>query len=128
VITRGEVAQWFAQENLAHLLTNPQQFPNIATMIEQLELDPTDLPAGLAAKIARHIKPEHGLGLAMVGPFAQNSCFLAVAGPDDFVQVWPNHSYSDDEYRRKWLTIQGLDWVRRVLLGQLTSPVDWVQS
>jgi nicotinamide-nucleotide amidase len=128
VLTHGEVAQWLAQENVGHVLTNAQQFPNVAAAIEQLELDPTDLPAGLAAKIAHHIKPEKGMGLAMLGPFAKNSCFIAVAGPDDFVQVWPNHSYSDDEYRRKWLAIQSLDWVRRVLLGQLTSPVDWVQS
>jgi hypothetical protein len=34
-------------------------------------------------------------------------------------------NYSNTDYVRRWLTIQGLDWVRRAVLGQLKSPVDW---
>jgi len=31
----------------------------------------------------------------------------------------------EEDYIRRWLVTQGLDWVRRAVLGQLTSPVDW---
>ena len=38
------------------------------------------------------------------------------------------HNYQNSDYVRSWLAIQGLDWIRRaVLLGQLTSPANWVE-
>jgi hypothetical protein len=34
-------------------------------------------------------------------------------------------NFQDSEHTRRWMVIQGLDWVRRAVLGQLSSPVDW---
>jgi hypothetical protein len=65
--------------------------------------------------------------LALLGPLAGNSNFMAMHGPGDYRRVEPARRYRPDEadYRRRWLVIQGLDWVRRAVLGQLESPVDW---
>ena len=34
-------------------------------------------------------------------------------------------NYQDSDYIRSWLAIQGLDWIRRAVLGQLTALADW---
>ena len=65
------------------------------------------------------------VGLAWLGPFEDNSTIIAVHGPGQVRLTEAGRNYRDTEYIRHWLVIQGLDWIRRAVLGQLTSPVDW---
>ena len=66
-----------------------------------------------------------GFGLAMVGPFDDDRTYMAVHGPDDTRLIQPSRNFQDSDHIRRWLTTQGLDWVRRILLGQLSSPADF---
>jgi hypothetical protein len=69
----------------------------------------------------------------MLGPLNDgindNVTFIAVSGETLTQQISKrglSRRYRDAEadYARNWLVIQGLDSVRRAVLGQLTSPVD----
>ena len=75
--------------------------------------------------MARQAAAETGLGLAMVGPFDDETTYMAVHGPDDSRLIERSRNFQNSDHIRRWLTTQGLDWVRRVLLGQLTSPADF---
>jgi nicotinamide-nucleotide amidase len=79
----------------------------------------------LAARLARNVAPASGVGLAWLGPFADDSTIIAVHGPANVRLAEAGRNYQDTEYIRHWLVIQGLDWIRRAVLGQLTSPADW---
>lgn len=79
----------------------------------------------LAMDLAEYIAPSGGIGFALVGPFKDNLTFIALWGPGDMRLTKAGRNYQDSEYIRKWLAIQGLDWIRRAALGQLTSPADW---
>jgi nicotinamide-nucleotide amidase len=87
----------------------------------------------LATALARAVTPADGVGLAMLGPLNDginnNVTFIAVSGEtltQQISQRGRSRRYRDAEadYARNWLVIQGLDSVRRAVLGQLTSPVD----
>ncbi|MGD0235172.1 MAG: CinA family nicotinamide mononucleotide deamidase-related protein [Syntrophorhabdales bacterium] len=87
----------------------------------------------LATALARAVTPADGVGLAMLGPLNDginnNVTFIAVSGEtltQQISQRGRSRRYRDAEadYARNWLVIQGLDSVRRAILGQLTSPVD----
>ena len=87
----------------------------------------------LATALARAVTPADGVGLAMLGPLNDgvnnNVTFIAVSGEtlaQEISRRGRSRRYRDAEadYARNWLVIQGLDWVRRAVLGQLTSPVD----
>jgi nicotinamide-nucleotide amidase len=87
-----------------------------------------------AAALARTIAPNGGVGLALLGPLDDgvndSLTFIAVSG-DTLAQEVRRRGRTrrfqkhEEGYIRRWLVIQGLDWLRRALLGQLTSPVDW---
>lgn len=79
----------------------------------------------LAARLARSVAPARGLGLAWLGPFEDNSTIIAVHGPGEIRLTEAGRNFRDTEYIRHWLVIQGLDWIRRAVLGQLSSPADW---
>ena len=79
----------------------------------------------LAMGLAEHVVPPGGLGFALIGPFNDSSTFIALCGRDDMRLAKAGRNYQDSEYVRSWLAIQGLDWIRRAVLGQLTSPADW---
>lgn len=84
--------------------------------------------AALAGQLAQSVAPPDGVGLALLGPILvgeSQHTFIALHGPDDFRLVKEGRSYQDSNYTRRWLVIQGLDWLRRAVLGQLESPVDW---
>jgi len=61
----------------------------------------------------------------MIGPFANQSTFIALHGPGELRLSELGRNYQDTGYVRRWLVIQGFDRIRRAVLGQLTSPVDW---
>ena len=81
-------------------------------------------PRTQAEAIAKDAAPEGGVGLAMVGPFEDNLTFMAVHGPDIQTCIESRRFQSSDHISR-WLVIQGLDIVRRSVLGELESPADW---
>jgi len=83
-----------------------------------------DDPRALATVVAERAVPAGGVGLALVGPFKDNTTFIAVCGPG-VTLVEPSRNYQDSDHARRWFVMQALDRVRRVLLGQLTSPADW---
>ena len=79
----------------------------------------------LALAMAEHVTPSNGVGFALIGPFQDNLIFIAFSGPHDLRLAKPWRNYQDTDYIRSWLAIQGLDWIRRAVLGQLSSPADW---
>jgi nicotinamide-nucleotide amidase len=79
----------------------------------------------LSMGLAEAISPPNGVGIALVGPFKDNSTFIALCGPGDMQLTKVGHNFKNSDYVRSWLAIQGLDWIRRAVLGQLTSPADW---
>jgi molybdopterin-biosynthesis enzyme MoeA-like protein len=130
-LTGGQLGRELAEAGFGHLLTTDLHPTSLTEALQAVSLaaDP-DLKEGddstLAADLARAIAPVDGIGLALVGPFANHTNFVALHGPGDFRRVEFARSYRrETDYRRRWLVIQGLDWVRRAALGQLKSPVDW---
>jgi nicotinamide-nucleotide amidase len=79
----------------------------------------------LAMGLAEYVAPPDGIGFALIGPFNDNSTFISLCGPGDMRLTKAGRNYQDSDYIRRWLAIQGLDWIRRAVLGQLTSPADW---
>jgi len=79
----------------------------------------------LALTLAEYVTPSDGVGFALIGPFQDNSTFIALSGPHDLCLAKPWRNYQDTDYIRSWLAIQGLDWIRRAMLGQFSSPADW---
>jgi nicotinamide-nucleotide amidase len=79
----------------------------------------------VTAALAQAIAPTAGVGLAIAGPFADSSTHIALHGPDNIRLNEIGRNFRDTDYIRRWLVIQGLDWIRRAVLGQLSSPVDW---
>jgi competence/damage-inducible protein CinA-like protein len=79
----------------------------------------------LAMGLADYVAPPDGIGFALIGPFNDNSTFISLCGPGDMRLTKAGRNYQDSDYIRSWLAIQGLDWIRRAVLGQLTSPADW---
>ena len=103
---------------------------DVATALEQVGLpsQPENPDGGfpaLAMGLAKSIAPPGGIGFALVGPFNDNSTYNALHGPGDMQLVKAGRSYQNTDYIRSWLAVQGLDWIRRAVLGQLTSPADW---
>ncbi len=115
-LTKGQLTQWLVEAGWGELIVKNLQSNNLI---------PDQDGATQAAELAAEVAPSDGIGLALVGPFANQITFIALHGPGDFRHTWMGHNYQATAYRQDWLTIQGLDWLRRVLLGQLTSPVDW---
>jgi hypothetical protein len=82
----------------------------------------------LAQTLTEAITPAQGLGLVLLGPIPQDDIaltYVGLRGPGDFQRVQVGRNFEDSGYARRWLVIQGLDWVRRAVLGQMESPVDW---
>lgn len=76
--------------------------------------------------LARAVAPAGGLGVALLGPFDDDQTLILIEGPADSQHVtYASRKFQDSDYVRRWFATQGLDWVRRVLLNQLTSPADW---
>ncbi len=82
--------------------------------------DPT-----LAGLLAARVAPEGGVGLAMIGPCNGKSTVIAVRGPGDRSTDEQGRRFDDSDLVRRWNVIQGLDRVRRAVLGVMKSPVDW---
>jgi hypothetical protein len=82
-----------------------------------------------AAALAQAVAPAGGIGLALLGPLSDGLedrlTYIAISGPGDLKMSIRGRNFQDTDHVRRWMVIQGLDWVRRVMVGQLSSPVDW---
>jgi nicotinamide-nucleotide amidase len=133
-LTGGQLTRELAGAGFDHLLATNL---SLATPLEVLSA--IGLPAeinlnaahgaALTAELAARVAPPDGVGLVLFGPLSDgerdNLTFMAVQGPDNLRINEAGRSYANTDYTRRWLVIQGLDWLRRSILGQLRSPVDW---
>ncbi len=124
----GELSEAGFGAALSVSLTPPS--PEEAASAAGLTGVPTD-GALLASALAQGVAPAEGIGLVLLGPLAEGATFIAVhgpmGGPGGQVQsfAYRGRNFQDNDYIRRWMVTQGLDWVRRLTLGQLESPVDW---
>lgn len=128
-LTNGLLAREMAEAGFEDVLSTNLSFPDVSAALRGLELgqpNPSDLeePEEMLEKAASSVAPPSGLGLALLGPFHQNSTFVAISGPGNTKLCKPTRGYRDSNYSRRWIVVQGLDWVRRVILGELSSPAD----
>ncbi len=78
------------------------------------------------ALAAQAVTPPGGVGVALLGPLeTDDATVIIVNGPDQTQLTQPGRKFQDSDYVRRWFATQGLDWVRRAVLGQFTSPADW---
>jgi len=129
-LTGGQVAQSLREAGFAEWVEADVHPTPVAEALAELGLTvPPNLVeadgAALTESLAGAVAPAGGLGLALIGPFADNSTWLALADAGGVRLSHAGRNYQNNEYIHQWLVIQGLDKVRRTLLGQLTSPVDW---
>ena len=130
MLTDGQLGRELSESGFGHVVQSDVQPQTVADALQAANLDPAtpDTSADhtdLVANIARGIAPEGGIGLAMVGPLDDSATYVAVHGPDGLLHAERGRTFQDSEYVRRWVVTQGLDWVRRVALGQLESPADW---
>ena len=91
----------------------------------EANMDGQDDPRALTEAMAQAVAPENGVGLAMVGPYEGGATFMAVYGSDTRSRTCiESRRFQDSDHIRRWLVIQGLDLVRRAVLGKLASPAD----
>ena len=91
----------------------------------EANMDGQDDPRALTEAMAQAVAPENGVGLAMVGPYEGGATFMAVYGSDTRSRTCiASRRFQDSDHIRRWLVIQGLDLVRRAVLGKLASPAD----
>lgn len=82
-------------------------------------------PRAWASTRAKAAAPNGGMGLAMLGPYEDQTTFMAVYGPGPNEPTCvESRRFQDSDHIRRWLVIQGLDLVRRAILGDLASPAD----
>jgi nicotinamide-nucleotide amidase len=133
-LTQGQLAREMKESGFSHLLATDLSLSGPAEAFTALGIaadsesdgkNGTDLAAELAAKIAA----PNIIGVALLGPLSDEThealTFVAVHGPGHLRISELGRSYADTDYVRRWLVIQGLDRIRRAVLGELTSPVDW---
>jgi nicotinamide-nucleotide amidase len=138
-LTEGQLVREMVETGYGHLITTNLQAANLAQALQAVGLETdNELPHAdgftLASALAKAIAPTDGVGLALLGPLDDgvndNLTFVAVYG-DTLIQEVKQRGRMrrfqeyESDYIRRWLVTQGLDWVRRAVLGQLTSPVDW---
>lgn len=130
-LTEGQLAQELAEAGYNGLFVHKLQPAGLNEAAQAVglaagtDLQPAD-GATLTAAVARAAAPAAGVGLALLGPFADGATYIGLHGPGDFELVKFGRIFRREaDYNRRWLVIQGLDWLRRAALGQLKSPVDW---
>ncbi|MGD0231457.1 MAG: hypothetical protein ABSC19_14045, partial [Syntrophorhabdales bacterium] len=138
-LTEGRVVRELVEAGFGYLIAADLQAADLSEALHAASLDakadlsPDTNGFTLATALARAVTPADGVGLAMLGPLSDgvndNVTFIAVSGETLAQEVSRrgrsrHHRNAEADYARHWLVIQGLDWVRRAVSGQLTSPVD----
>lgn len=129
-LTGGQLARDLVESGYADLVTTNLSPANLAEASKHADAaiaDPTDVEEArsLAVSLAEGVTPNDGIGLAVIGPYEDASTFVALNGPGEACLFERSRNYQDSDHIRRWLVVQSLDWVRRTLLGQMKSPVDW---
>ena len=129
-LTGGQLARDLVESGYSDLVATDLAPANLAEALEDSEADisdPTDVEEARshAVALAEKVTPSGGMGLAMIGPFEDSSTFIALNGPGEAQLFERSRNYQDTDHIRRWLVVQALDWIRRTLLEQMKSPVDW---
>jgi competence/damage-inducible protein CinA-like protein len=129
-LTGGLLARELIDAGFGDLITTDLHAVDVAAALQKAGLasqagEPDGDYSTLAMGLAQFAAPPGGVGLALIGPFNDNSTFIALCGPRAMQVLKQGRNYQDSDYIRSWLAIQGLDWIRRAVLGQLTCPADW---
>lgn len=132
-LTAGEIATDLIDAGFSEQLVNNLHSLSVAEASQQLGLS-TDMSLAdtsgitLAASLAAQVSPAGGVGLALIGPLADgeadNMTFIAAHGPGGMQLAEAARGYSGTTYVHRWLVIQSLDRIRRVVLGELESAAD----
>ena len=130
-LTGGQLARDLVESGYSDLVTTDLAPANLTEALKDLDADisdPTDVEEArsLAVSLAERVTPSGGMGLAMIGPYEDSSTFIALNGPGEGAILFErSRNYQDSDHIRRWLVVQAFDWIRRTLLGQMKSPVDW---
>ena len=129
-LTGGLLTRNLIDAGFGDLITDDLHSIDLATALKKAGLasgaDRENEDCGkLSMDLARHIAPINGLGFALTGPFRDHSTVIALCGPGSIQLMKSGRNYQKSDYIRSWLAIQGLDWIRRAVLGRLSSPADW---
>ena len=130
-LTGGQLARDLVESGYSDLVATDLALADLTEASKESNAaitDPTDVEEAraLAVSLAEQVTPADGIGLAMIGPYEDASTFIALNGPGKGALLFErSRNYQDSDHIRRWLVVQSLDWVRRTLLGQMKSPVDW---
>ena len=130
-LTGGQLARDLVESGYSDLVATNLAPANLTEALNDSGADisdPTDVEEArsLAVSLAERVTPSGGMGLAMIGPYEDSSTFIALNGPGEGAILFErSRNYQDSDHIRRWLVVQALDWIRRTLLGQMKSPVDW---
>ena len=129
-LTGGQLARDLVESGYSDLVATDLSPANLTEALKDSGADISNTPdaeeaRSLAVSLAERVTPSGGIGLAMIGPFEDSSTFIAMNGPGEACLFERSRNYQDSDHIRRWLVVQALDWIRRTLLGQMKSPVDW---
>jgi nicotinamide-nucleotide amidase len=126
-LTNGQLARELIEAGYGDLIKSASSPADLAEALEACDLDFHSREADIrvqATALTARVAPVNGLGLALLGPFEENSTYILLQGPGDARLFERSRNYQDTDYIRRWLAIQGMDCIRRTILGVLKSPVD----
>ena len=129
-LTGGQLARDLVESGYSDLVATDLSPANLAEALKDSGVDVSNSPdveeaRSHAVALAERVTPSDGIGLAMIGPFEDSSTFIAMNGPGEIRLFERSRNYQDSDHIRRWLVVQAFDWIRRTLLGQMKSPVDW---
>ena len=130
-LTGGQLARDLIESGYSDLVTTDLSPANLTEALKDSGADASNSPdveeaRSHAVSLAEQVTPPGGIGLAMIGPFEDSSTFIAMNGPGEGAILFErSRNYQDSDHIRRWLVVQAFDWIRRTLLGQMKSPVDW---
>ncbi len=130
MLTGGQLARDLVESGYSDLVATGLSPASLTEALKDSGTDASNPPdvaeaRSYAVSLAEHVTPPGGVGLAMIGPFEDLSTFIALNGPGEVCLFERSRNYQDSDHIRRWLVVQALDWIRRTLLGQMKSPVDW---
>ena len=129
-LTGGQLARDLIESGYSDLVTTDLSPANLTEALKDSGADASNSPdveeaRSHAVSLAEQVTPPGGIGLAMIGPFEDSSTFIAMNGPGEACLFERSRNYQDSDHIRRWLAVQAFDWIRRTLLGEMKSPVDW---
>lgn len=124
-LTGGQVVRDLSEAGNGDLVVQDLNSEEAAAALEALVSDDAATDERASGDMAERVTPEGGIGLALAGPFADGSTMISLRGPNGIHLNKRGRNFQDTDHIRSWIVIQGLDRIRRVLLGEMESPVDW---